>query len=479
MEAYEQYLEQAKNIGLYLTIGLFVFALIGLLISMRKGIYKNIFNLVAIVTSLLLSFLAAGILINTFVADASIQNLLSSLFETLEKVNVPADALLAIGEGLVLVVALPLVFLPIYLIVKVIFYFPYRIWVKRFDTKKWALKPIGMVLGFLTGAILLLVLTSPIFTLLNLVGSSVDSIPKEAIVYCQRQEASESEEEIPEEEGSKNDGDILAMVDEFFPMLVTANEYMSPYCDSIFYKLTSNIGWNSLYSMAPIDTAYEGNSINDLDALLNSAVTLASYVYCDIHMEDFIDTFVDGDISDEMDEKLNAAMYGMIDSDLLTDVLGGFLSKGLGMVSTAMKLDEQTKTDLESSVKFKDADTLTNEQKENESEQVAEVIRVLLSALPDLIAMTDGGEEGGDTLSSALDHFGTLGHLMDVMDRTYSFGDSVEELLYALSEMEIVTKYVSRDTIQDIINSRDTYENIMNTLAATVKMAQSGMGGLS
>ena len=478
MEAYAKYLEQAKNVGLYLTIGLLVFALIGLLISMRKGIYKNIFNLVAIVTSVLLSFVVTGILINAFVADASIQNLLSSLFETLEKASVPADALLAIGEGLVLVVALPLVFLPIYLIVKIIFYFPYRIWFKRSDTKRWTVKPIGMVLGFLTGAILLLVLTSPIFTLLNLVGSAVDSIPKEAIVYCQRQEENEPEE-IPEGEEAKDDGDIPAMVDDFFPMLVTANEYMSPYCDSIFYKLTSSIGWSSLYSMAPIDTAYEGNSITDLDALLSSAVTLASYVYCDIHMEDFIDTFVDGDISEEMDQKLNAAMYGIIDSDLLTDVLGGFLGKGLGMVSTAMKLDEQTKIDLESSVKFKDADTLTNEQKENESEQVAEVIRVLLSALPDLMAITDGGEEGGDTLSSALDHFGTVGHLMDVMDRTYSFGDSVEELLYALSEMEIVTKYVSRATIQDIINSRETYENIMNTLAATVKMAQSGMGGLS
>lgn len=481
----EQFTDVFQNLGLYLGLAMLVFGVLGILFSLRKGVFKNVFNLVAVIVAAILSFVVAGITINIVTDVPAIADVLNDSLSSLQKFNIPADAVLAIGKALALMVVLPIVFLLVYWIVKIIFFILYRISLKRVDkrlkTRRWRFKPIGLVTGFLTGVIVFLMLFSPVIVLLNLLANAVDTIPPEAVMYVDIQKAEKEDGEIENTEGEKKD--LLAAVDELFPTLVEINQMTDGYRDSFFCWLTSNIGFTSLYGMAPIESPYEGNAIKDVESLLHSVTTLASYVYCDKHMDDFIDTFVDGDISEEMDAALNEAMFDIVDSDLLTDVIGGALGKGLGSISDAMKLTDEQKASLEASVKMQDADKLTEAQKRAEGEQVAEVIRILLSAMSDLMSMTSSGEGEGegatDTMNAALDHFGTLGKLMDTMDATYSFGGCVEELLRSLSQMEVVTKYLSQESIESIINSNDTYENIMNTLAATVKMAQSGLGGLS
>ena len=394
-----------RIVGIVLTVLLFVFALLAMRASFKKRLGNNVMHFLAALCGAAVSFFVVGALSGVLVRLPAVQALVQGLLG--ESAEVSPQAILALEKTLVALVALPVVFLVVYLLMRGLFSLFFRIFSDRVegdDHPSAGNRAAGAVLGVLTGVVVAMMLFAPLTVTGDLLSTATKEIPPAAAEYVLTEEEAEN----------------ATLTDMIFRPLGK----MKP--DADFYSKTPVA---FVYRVLHMDGLFGLCApLGDLKGAVAALSVYGSYYDCLNHDITYPNARAD----------LTDATGKVLERELLCGIAEPAFRTGLGTLCDAMGLRTQDRVTVCDTVALGTAYTLSAEQKAAENAGVAGVYQCFAAILADF-----GGKPFHE--DGFVRNLPVFGEMLDAMAGTESLKETAPALLDAILRGTMVNRYLTQD----------------------------------
>lgn len=341
-----------------------------------------------------------------------------------------------------------------------------------------ARKVISLLVGAVTGAVTFVVIFFPFLAAADLAVIGAQAIPDEALA-CYEQISAERDADVKSdavEDTEPAESDIIGGV---FHYSIEAKKYLDSYDDTFVSKIYPKLGIYNLHcTVAPVA---------EMRTIMRMSVVLGSYYYCEKNDVDFPDARARlsaeiAEVSDDADlNDILQALFCTAAADALMpeaeadkdaavpeDTAAGEVS---GEVSDEV-LDERTaelrelQSALYSSARLAQLEELDADAVAEENDRLADVYMALCR----LVAMQSkqGGTEGITPEQLVL-----FGELLDAMNASYSFRDTVSPILYELQSDSVVGAFIDPEAaMQNVAWGEYSYATYMTNVTEQSELAR-------